>query len=648
MHALKHLSIRRKLTFVMTATALVALLAASAIFWAYEYRTSQRSLVTKVTAIADIVGGNSSAAITFEDREAATRILSALREQTAISAAALVDATGRQIASFDRQGGGGRLACAAGSGVVMGTDSLVVSRPIVHDGETIGTACVASDFSELQARAGNYATVFAIAMVASLLVAVVFSGAMQKLVADPVLRLAATARAVSTGGAYTIRAAKTGDDEIGRLVDDFNGMLGQIEERDKRLRDHGDTLEAQVAARTRELVAARDAAEAASRAKSEFLANMSHEIRTPMHGVLGTIDLAVEAVSAADQRHYFDIARSSAHSLLHLINDILDFSKIEANKLVLETVPFGLRELLDDLLMPLRLRARQKGLACTLRIADSVDDRIIGDPARLRQILVNLVANAVKFTESGVVTLTVSRAAASAPVRFEIEDTGIGIAADKQDMIFDAFSQADGSTTRRYGGTGLGLSITARLVALMRGTVVLHSAPGRGSCFTVELPLLVAAEAAPAAAPVIAAAVPERRPLHVLVVDDNAVNRLIARRMLESDGHSVDQVEDGIAAVAAYRRGGYQLILMDLQMPGMDGFEATAAIRAMEAGHDLHIPVIAVTAHAMQGDREKCLANGMDGYAAKPIDRQQLRAEIHRVMSRAGGFLAAVALPLAS
>jgi signal transduction histidine kinase/AmiR/NasT family two-component response regulator len=644
MTLLHHLSIGRKLVVLMTATAFVALLAASVVFGLYDYATSMRSLITRVTAIADIVGGNSAAAITFDDQPAAEAILARLRDQPEIRLAAIRTAAGRVIATFDRNGSGTASACPAGAGVVRGEDRLTVSRPIVHDGETIGFACVASDFSEIRARANGYLLVFLVAMAVSLLTALLLSGWLQRIVAGPILRLAGTARAVSTSRAYAVRAEKGAGDEIGRLVDDFNGMLDQLELRDRQLREHGDTLEAQVAARTAELTTAKEAAEAASRAKSEFLANMSHEIRTPMNGVIGMIDLAIETPSGPEHRGYLDTAKRSARSLLHLINDILDFSKIEANKLALEHVAFGLRAQLDEMLTPLRVRADRRGLRLGLSVAADVPDRLMGDPVRLRQILVNLVANAVKFTERGSVSVTVSRTAAGA-MRFDVADTGIGVPADKQRLIFEAFAQADGSTTRRFGGTGLGLSITGRLVALMRGTLSLTSHSGQGSCFSVEVPIV----AAPAEEPARVAAAPAEAGcgvLRVLLAEDNAVNQLIAKKMLERDGHSVVVVGHGAAAVAAFAKSGFDLVLMDLQMPEMDGFEATHEIRTIEVVRRTRTPVVALTAHAMNGDRERCLAAGMDGYVAKPVDRDVLRAEMCRVVSamRAGVERGAIAL----
>ena len=868
--------------------------------------------------LADTVATNSHVPLAFHEQKWAEDVLGELAAERRIMAASLYGADGQVLAEYRRSGISSdfHIVFSENDGARFTADSLTLHRNIFFRGVKLGSISIVSDLKELQARMREYMEVSALALLLSILATVLLSSRLLRLITEPILQLAEVAGKVSSEENYALRAIPQSNDEVGRLIQSFNGMLERIQERDTTLKEINDDLELRVEARTRELqlevveriraqetlseerkilralidnvpdymyvkdtdcrflvanaavarqmgakspeellgktdfdfyprelattffedeqkvirtgqaeinreesgldpqgnvsqvlttqvplrdkngkVAglvgighditqlkkvhaemqkAREVAEAASRAKSEFLANMSHEIRTPLNGIMGMTDLALETELSREQREYLETVKVSADSLLTVINDILDFSKIEAGKIDLESVDFDVRDSLESALKTLAIRADEKGLELLCEVAPEVPEVARGDNTRLRQVLLNLVGNAIKFTNEGEIAVKVRQQAKDEHgllLHFTVSDTGIGIPENKRDLIFDPFAQADSSTTRKYGGTGLGLTISNRLVHMMGGRIWVESEEGRGSHFhfTVRLQITdrkeikvgspappevlrgvrvlvvddngtnlrilegmlkrwemipVCVEGGEQALVELATARNERRAfglivtdmhmpkmdgfelvehirerpelstatimmltsaghrgdavrcqklgvsayllkpirqselreavakilgahepggtiplltryslgdardrseiLRILVAEDNLVNQRLIVRLLEKRGHRVAVAANGQEVLAALEKDSFDLILMDVQMPEVDGFEATAAIRKKEKSTGLHQSIVALTAHAMKGDHEKCLARGMDGYLCKPIRPQEL------------------------
>ncbi len=622
----RNISIKRKIAFAIMFSSVTVLTVAFMGFVLVEVHNFKRSLQREILTLADVIGMSSRAALVFNDRDRGAEMLQAISTKENIVQAILYEKQGKQFAVFRRNNNKSLQLPHPRyhEGFQWRNSRVSLYQHIVFDGEKIGAIYIESSLEDLYSNLNWFAGICFSLLSASVVVAIILSATLQSLLSKPILQLVKVIRDVSTTHQYSTRAQKFANDEIGLLIDGFNDMLNEIERRD------------------RELITAKTKAENADKAKSEFLANMSHEIRTPMNGIIGMSDLLFDTTLTEEQKEYLAAIKLSSNALLSIINDILDFSKIEAGKLELEPIAFFIREYLVRIIAPFIVQADEKSIRLSYAVANNVPHQLIADSLRLGQILSNLLSNAVKFTDpGGSVHLDVHLQSAlqkEAVIAFSITDTGIGIPIEKQTIIFDKFTQVDSSTTRKYGGTGLGLAICARLAKLMGGTISLQSTPGSGATFSFTIrcgftEMVLTQDSLQLERPTQRLVKNASEQLRVLVVEDHIVSQRVITRLLEKAGHHATLANNGQMAVELYTQNDFDLVIMDVQMPVLNGFEATAKIRKLDRERNIHTRIIALTAFAMKGDREKCLEAGMDDYISKPVQADSLYLAINRVLA---------------
>ena len=643
----QNLSIKRKLTLITMLTSSAALVLSALSFLIYDLVSFRHLLIQDLMTQAEIIGYNSAGAMEFKDVPAATATLSALTAKEDVVAAGLYGRDNKMFAHYSRNNNVIPSLLPAHSqdkGYRFESGYLQVFHDVTLNGERLGTLFLQSDMRQWSLRAKRYAGILGIFVLISGLFAFLVSSRLQRLISRPILHLEDTMRMVSANRNYEVRATKSYGDEIGRLIDGFNTMLSEIQQRDTALRGANDELKARTGELEKEilyrkqtqeeLLKAKHTAEEASRAKSTFLANMSHELRTPLNAIIGYSEMLEEETRESGKSDSVQDLRkiqSAGKHLLSLINDVLDLSKIEAGKMGLHLENFEVTALIDEMTHTLQPAATKNGNTIHVHVANSIG-AMHADVTKVRQILFNLLSNACKFTDHGTISVDVdlSKAEGGDWVQFRVSDTGIGITAKQKENLFHEFSQADASIARKYGGTGLGLAITYRFVQLMKGRISVESEPGKGATFTVQLPAQVVAETPESARSTASSEVAPSsdefsRKDTILVIDDDASVRDLMSRFLSKLGFHVVAAANGEEGVRLARQVRPLVITLDVVMPGCDGWTVLKKLKSDSALAE--IPVIMVT---IVDNEAMGLDLGASNYLIKPVDRDRLAVIIEK------------------
>mgnify|MGYP001275832531 FL=1 len=660
----RFLSIRQKLTLIIFMVSMVVLFLSSTISALIEMRHLQTSTKGNLVALSEVIAANGWRALLTRDSIEAEQVLNSVHSQSDVVTAYFFSPEGRMVSAYIRE-----VDAKDRTGKRTDPQSLEMEAQQVKEGLREGRQIIWDEdhwFSlfapvKSEARVAGYLylrvekTRYRLQMLWLILgwlvvlgiaafLSFLLSRRMQGVISEPIEMLIQRMREVPLRHRREQRELTTRMDEFATLFSGFDEMVGVLELRDRQLLDYQQNLEKQVVTRTRELLEAKELAEAATEAKSRFLANVSHEIRTPMVGILGVSDLLRQSEIPEKEKQLAETVFESGEALLSILNDLLDLSKAEAGKLVLDKAPFSVQKLVESAVQVMHLKANKGQVRLVLDVTEECRLHVVGDAGRLRQVLLNLIGNALKFTEEGEVLVSVQLTPdfeqRLADVVIAVRDTGIGLRPDDQERIFESFEQADTSTTRNYGGTGLGLTIVRQLIEEMGGSISLESLYGEGSCFTVRLNLPFADTEN-----VVAPELPHGADSfswsgkRVLLAEDNPTTQKLLQIMLENASLDVHIVENGQEAITFLEQQDVDLVFMDCQMPVMDGLEAVARLRS----NGLQTPVVALTAHAREEDEEHCLTAGMDDFLGKPFRKNELEAVLEKWLSRE---CAPVVLPL--